>query len=140
MELLLVIGLLGVAGLLMTRLISSSFRVVRTAPQAQEQYQAVDRMTFTLRRDVWNAKAIQISDPRSIDLTQADDSHIHWQIKDDSAVRTTPAAEQTWKIAMPLRAEQQGPCLVLRTESNRSGLGDEQRFVSQMMLAAQEKR
>jgi hypothetical protein len=140
MELLLVIGLLGVAGLLMTRLIGASMRVVRTAPQAQEQHQAVDRMTFTLRRDVWGAREIVVSDARSIDLTQSDDSHIRWQIKDDLAVRTSPSGEQSWKISLPIRAEQQGPSLVLRTESNRDALNDEQRFLSQIMLAAEEKR
>jgi hypothetical protein len=135
MEMLLVIGLLGVAGLLMTRLIGASMRVVRTAPRAQEQHQAVDRMTFTLRRDVWGAKAMVVSNARSIDLTQTDDSHIRWQIKDDAAVRTSSAGEQTWKIALPIRAEQQGPALVLRSESKRDALNDEQRFLSQIMMA-----
>jgi hypothetical protein len=139
MEMLFVIGILGVASLLFTRLFAASMRVVRTAPQAQTQQQAVDRLAFTLRRDVWNAKAMDVTDARTIDLTQGDENHIRWTLTDDGAVRTAPGGEQKWAIALPLRAERQGPVLVLRPLVDRVEMRDEMRFISQLLMAGEKQ-
>src|SRR4051794_16001051 len=79
-EMILVLGLLGVAGLLGSRLFTASMRVIGSAPAAQDQQVSMERMTQVLRRDVWSAKQINVPQAKVIELVQPDGASVRWQI------------------------------------------------------------
>src|SRR4051794_20074687 len=92
-EMLVILGLLGVAGLLSSRLFTASMRVIAAAPAAQDQQASFERMTGMLHQDVWGAQKIVITDNRSIELDR-----VTWRFTDTAAIRTNSDGEQSWDI------------------------------------------
>ena len=132
-EMLVILGLMGVAALLCARLFTGSMRVIGDAPRAQKQVSQFEHMTRALECDVWNAMSISTEDGATIKLEQADGSQVQWSFGEVEVVRTTSrdAAPQRWVMNLPLRGRRDGVWLVL--ESGNSAPGVERRFVSQMM-------
>src|SRR5947208_14525702 len=75
-EMLFILALLSIASLLATRLFAGSMRVIRTAPEAQNYFAAVDRLAATLRRDVWAAARIDRPDERTLLLGRPDETSV----------------------------------------------------------------
>jgi len=129
-EMLFILAILGVASLLSARLFTASMRVIRTAPQSQDHYAAVDRMSGQMRSDVWGAATIELPDAHTLVLSRIAGDSIRWTFSDDAIVRTDSAGERRWSIGVPLTAERSGAALILKSDN-----GDELRFLSQMISA-----
>ena len=125
-EMLVILGLLGVAGLLASRLFTASMRVISAAPAAQDQQASLERMTHALREDVWSSQKMAVVDNNSIELDQ-----VRWRFADGAAVRTAGDGERRWPIRRPIEARVEGASLVLVIQGSAS---DQMRFVSQGRL------
>jgi prepilin-type N-terminal cleavage/methylation domain-containing protein len=134
-ELIVVIAMMGVAGLLTARLFTASMHAIQSVPQVQEQQVKVDRMLAVLRQDVWGAERMQVNG-NSISLTQAGRT-IQWKFDKRSASRSVEgaAAQEQWTLPFGLQAKQDGPSLVLQTPD----AGETRRFISQMLTVAEAK-
>jgi type II secretory pathway pseudopilin PulG len=138
-EMLFVLMIIGVAGVVSTRLFVTSMRVIGTAPSQQAHHASIDRLSETLRRDVWSAKAIDLPDDRTIVLSEADSTTIRWRLSDANVIRTDSAGECHWAAEVLLHAEHRDNALILRSDSDRSDGGNEICFLSQS-LSTQEVR
>ncbi len=134
-ELLVVMAMLGVAGLLTAHLFKASMHAIETAPHVQEQQVKLDRMLSVLRRDVWGAERIQAS-ADSVSLTEAGRT-IQWKFDKRSTTRSIEgvASADEWMLPFELRASQDGPSLVLQA----IGTQDTRRFTSQVLMTAEAK-
>ena len=96
-EVLVWLGLLGIASLLIVRLFTSSMRVIERSGKAQDATMQFDRMIDALRRDVWAARRIQLLDAHALLLHTAGEKDVRWTINDDgTAVRSSPPQRSEW--------------------------------------------
>ncbi len=123
-----VLAIMGVASLLATRLFTGSMRVIRTAPVAQDHFSAVDRLTASLRRDVWSASAIESPDAHSLLLTEPEHATVRWQFEPSGVVRSVSDVDQRWPLDVELSIECKGETAMLKSPD-----GDELRFISQLI-------
>jgi hypothetical protein len=127
--------LFGVASLLSARLFTGSMQVIASAPQSQTHFAAIDRIAALLRRDVWGAQKVQISDPHTLVLNQSDATTVRWQLSDEGITRITSSGEQRWPLNMPMTFAQHGTAVVLQNDA-----GEQLRFVDQFLAARGEAR
>ena len=127
-ELLFSLALLGIASMLAMKLFTGSMRVIRGAPKDQDHFAAIDRMSASLRKDVWSATSIDTPDERTVVLVNSDQWKSTWTFSNDSIVRSTSDGEQGWPIDVPVTVKRDGSQVILQTSS-----GDALRFTSQML-------
>ncbi|HEX3356172.1 MAG TPA: hypothetical protein VHS31_04240 [Tepidisphaeraceae bacterium] len=135
-EMLFILMIFGVAGVVSMRLFAASMRVIRTAPDTQAHAASIDRLSFTLHRDVWGAKSIDLPDDRTIVLSEPDSATIRWHFSDADVTRTDSAGDRRWPTDLPLHAERRDNALVLRISSDRSDRDDELYFPCQSLSAS----
>jgi prepilin-type N-terminal cleavage/methylation domain-containing protein len=130
-ELLVVLAMLGIAGLLTSQLFVASMRAIDTAPRVQEQQLKIDRMLSVLRQDVWSADQIKV-DGNTVDLA-AGSKQIRWTFGETNATRSSGGdGDERWPMPLRLQARQDGATLVLQNVVNAA---DTRRFVSQVLTA-----
>jgi type II secretory pathway component PulJ len=134
-ELLVILMLFGVASLLSARLFTSSMQVIASAPRAQTHFAVVDRIAANLRRDVWGAVKVEISDAHTLVLTEADETRVQWKVNDEGITRISSSGEQCWPLSIQLTFVRRGPVVSLQTDS-----GEQLRFVDQFLAANGEVR
>lgn len=134
-ELLVVMAMLGVAGLLTAQLFTASMHAIDSAPRVQEQQVKLDRMLSVLRRDVWSAERMQVS-ADSVSLTETGRT-IQWKFDRHSAARSVEgvATADEWTLPFQLHVRQDGPTVVLQAD----GTEDTRRFTSQVLTIAEAK-
>ena len=71
-EMLFIIGMLSVAGLLLTRLFTASQKIIDQAPAAQDRQASLEHLCQSLRRDVWAARQIELPEEQTIVLGVGD--------------------------------------------------------------------
>lgn len=131
-ELLVLLMLFGVASLLSARLFTSSMQVIASAPESQTHFAAVDRVAAQIRRDVWGAVKVEISDPHTLMLNQSDSTSVRWQLTDEGITRVTSSGEQRWSLNMSLTFAQRGAVVVLQNDA-----GEQVRFVDQFLASGE---
>jgi prepilin-type N-terminal cleavage/methylation domain-containing protein len=127
-EMLFVLMLVGIASLLAARLFTASMRVIRTAPAVQDRFAVIDRMSASLRQDVWSADSIDVSNPHALALRSANQSTVQWSFFSDEIVRRTSQGDQLWPIAITLTVQRDGSQVVVKGPD-----ADELRFTSQAL-------
>lgn len=125
-ELLVIIGVLAVAGLVVSRLFTSSMRVIDGVPKSHRQLVLFDQMTRAMERDVWGAAAIEIR-AGTVVLTQPGGGVIEWMFGQEVTRAAAGAAPQRFNIPN-LRPSLDGPALVLTSDAGA------RTFQSQLML------
>jgi prepilin-type N-terminal cleavage/methylation domain-containing protein len=134
-ELLLVVALLGVAGLLTAHLFRASMHAIDSSPRVQEQQAKLDRMLSSIRQDVWGAERIEASG-KTI-LLSANGRQIEWTLDERSASRSAKgAAAEQWPLPFAIQAHQDGASLLLQSVGDAT---ETRRFTSQVLLAAEAK-
>jgi prepilin-type N-terminal cleavage/methylation domain-containing protein len=134
-ELLLVVALLGVAGLLTSHLFKASMTAIQSAPRVQEQQMKLDRMVSSLRQDVWSADRMDVSG-KTI-LLNLDGRKVQWTFDQSSASRSTEGSAtgiEQWAIPFAIEAHRDGASLVLTAPD--AG-GETRRFISQVLLTGE---
>jgi prepilin-type N-terminal cleavage/methylation domain-containing protein len=127
-ELLFTLALMGIAAVLSTRLFTGSIRVIHSAPQTQNHYAAIDRISASLRQDIWGASNIENPDAQTIVLIQPDRSQIKWTFDGDSVKRIASDHEHRWPMLTPLSVARDAAQVIVKTQS-----GDQLRFTSQLL-------
>lgn len=148
-ELLVVIAMLGVAGLITSRMFVASIHAIRTAPHPQEQQIKLDRMLCALRQDVWSADHIEVNG-KTVALSGGGQK-IQWTFDKLSATRalegaTPEAGTDQWTLPFPVEARADGASLILvnvaappETPHGPRTPNESRRFVSQVLLTAEAK-
>jgi hypothetical protein len=134
---LIIIGMLGVAGLLTSQLFSASMHTIDSAPRVQEEQAKLDLMLWTIRRDVWSADQINVNG-NAVELAIGS-TKIQWKFDERRVSRSTGADTghaQQWTIPMAVKPRKDDASLVLQAAGNA---GETRRFVSQVLLAGEAK-
>lgn len=136
-ELLLVIALLGVAGLLTSHLFKASMTAIQSAPRVQEQQLKLDRMLSSLRQDAWSADRMDVNGKTV--LLNLDGRKVQWTFDKGSASRSTEGSTvgvEQWPLPFALEAQRDGASLVLKAPGAN---GETRRFLSQVLVTAEAK-
>ncbi|CAN5466144.1 hypothetical protein BH09PLA1_BH09PLA1_16820 [soil metagenome] len=96
-EMLTVIILLGTIGLILTRLFVATFRVIDSAPKAQDKIVRASAMLHQMRQDIWEASSVRVEGTNSL---RAD--NVTWKIDHKLLVRTEGDERCDWP---PIDAE-----------------------------------
>jgi prepilin-type N-terminal cleavage/methylation domain-containing protein len=128
-ELLFALALFAIASALAMKLFTGSMRVIRGAPKTQDHFAAVDRMSASLRQDVWSAATIDTPDANTLVVANPDQWKVQWTFAEHSVTRKTPDGEQRWPIDVPISVSRAGPQVILQTPN-----GDSLRFTSQLLV------
>jgi type II secretory pathway pseudopilin PulG len=146
-ELLVLLGILGLLALAGGRLFESTIRLGHASATAANSAASFDAMSAVLRRDAWAAAEVSISDdkqtatlaPRGAEAG-ADARPIVWTIKPDSITRddgTPGAGPRGWPLPAPATTfALDGATLVLQLPATKTFAGGELRVTSQLMLLA----
>ena len=127
-EMLFTLAIMGVSAILVTRLFTGSMHVINSAPQSQNHFAAIDRMSASVRRDTWGATNIAAPDTQTLVLSQSNGGKVTWHFAGDSVSRSDSEGEQHWPMDVSLSAAREGSQVVLKSRTN-----DELRFTSQML-------
>lgn len=112
-ELLFVLGMLGVFALLMTRVFYSSFGIMHKAGFAQRDALRFDAATAALRHDVGNATQISVISPAELSINQADGSTVQWSANRNALIRTAGGTPQQWMLGEPISFAARGGLMLL---------------------------
>lgn len=138
-EMMIALSLLAVVGLVLVQVFGGTMRVHRDTMAAHDALGRIQRLDDLLRRDAWGAAAIQSADG-AVRITAADGSAITWRVEDESTlVRESADTTQRWPMAMPVELGAQEPAVTLRLGHPESGRAATMRFVSQILLAGEER-
>lgn len=138
-EMMMALSLLAVVALVLVQVFGGTMRVHRDTTAAHDTLGRTQRLGDLLRRDVWGAAAIS-SDNDALRITPAGGTAIIWRVEDETTlVREAAGDAQRWRMAMPVGLGARGPAVTLRLGHPESGLAATMRFVSQILLAGEER-
>jgi hypothetical protein len=97
-ELLFVLGMLAVAALVASRLFTASMLSIDNARTVEDRQLTMDRLSATLRHDVWAATKIEMPNPQTLAISQPNDKSVHWRFENDGIARVDAKDEIRWPI------------------------------------------
>jgi type II secretory pathway component PulJ len=117
-----VIGLLGAFAVVATHVFRLAIRTSSAAAVDQDERTRLEQALGVLRRDAWEAKALEIPEMSKAVLAGAGKRPIVWTTqKDGAVVRTVDAEERRWK-GLNLSFEREGRLVVVRRDGNEVAL------------------
>ncbi|MHC4996555.1 MAG: PulJ/GspJ family protein [Planctomycetota bacterium] len=87
LEVLIAIGLLGVTGLMISRLAVTSLDLIAESKRDAETQRAYHRAVDRLRADVWDADSFSVPNPDTLLINLPDDRSALWLMKDHELER-----------------------------------------------------
>src|SRR5688572_25197215 len=130
-EMLVILGLMAVAGLVSARLFSASMRSISAARAAEDRQAAIDNMSAALRRDAWTATNVQVPDARTIDIATTD-GNVRWRFEAGAALRSG-SSESRWVIPA-MEANLEDANITLRAASKAPTQIPTSRFIIPTMV------
>jgi len=89
MELVLAVSVIGIFGILYAQVFSSTTTITRTAPHEDAVAARIDMAINILRRDVWHARQIDITDPHTAIIRTESDGVVTWTLSDEGRLTRT---------------------------------------------------
>ena len=116
LEILVILGLLAVAALLSARLYFITGQAAQRANQRQTAQAQFDQALAQLRSDVWQAKSVELKDPHTLMIHDAEETTITWQ--SSQSLQRRPGGPQAhiqhWpEIGGVLEFEVRGPEVIV---------------------------
>jgi len=134
-ELVMVLGLMGVFGLVAAHLWADTFALYSQYGIAQKRVCAYESALRQMRIDTWSASAIQLSDAGQAQLALPGRRSVTWRIDKTGALlrEVNSAAAGHWDdVAGKLRFGRDGPCLLLMESGEDPALAT--RLPSQVLI------
>jgi hypothetical protein len=107
-ELLMALGLLVTFFAIAGTIFSSTVQLSAAGEKLSDSSATIDSALYQFRADVWNAKSIAVTDPKSVDLILSDGQTISWKISDDQILSRSgekataehwPAVAKNWEFS-----------------------------------------
>lgn len=114
LEMLCVLGLLGVFGLISSRLFQSTVTVWHGAAAAGESAMRFDSAMAVMREDVFLSDSTEMPDSNSLVVHQADDNVIRWQAEGSDIQRISGDAQRSWSVGQKIQLRQQGKIVLVQ--------------------------
>ncbi|HXE55743.1 MAG TPA: hypothetical protein VN541_22155 [Tepidisphaeraceae bacterium] len=115
-EMLVIMGLLTVAGLLAARLYYTTGQALQRAEQRQTAQAQFDQALARLRADVWQAASVGLKDPHTLLIHEAQNQTITWSSSASLQRRTDGAHRQVdqWtQLGTTLELDVRGPQVIV---------------------------
>jgi len=112
-ELLFVLGMLGVFALITTRLFYSSFGILNRSGSAQRDAMRFANATAALRRDVNDCDQAKVISAGELDMTDVDGSSLRWTAAADGLLRTSATDQRHWTLGEPVSFAGRGELVLL---------------------------
>ena len=135
-ELLILLGMLGLIALAGGRLFSTAIRLGHDSAQAANSAASFDAMDSVLRHDVWSAREIKTGADAAAVTLNSGEKKITWTIRNETLTRDDGEGARSWPISSGSSFAIDGPSIVLRLPATRNFRGGEVRWTSQVMLLA----
>ena len=135
-ELLILLGMLGLIALAGGRLFSTAIRLGHDSAQAANAAASFDALDSVLRHDVWSAREMAAGDDGAAATLNSGEKKITWTIHNETLTRDDGQGTRTWPISAGSAFTIDGPSIVLRLPATRTFRGGEVRWTSQAMLLA----
>ena len=143
LEMFVALILLTAFALVATQLFTWSMRILREAPQAQQEMTRFETMLDTLRADVWSAERIEVLDDQHLRLHLTDSGAVEWSLDRSTITRSGEApveasgdsnAPQTWpNLRFTVRFKLRDGVLIALLTDNRRRVDDEMWMMSGAM-------
>ena len=131
-EMLTVIILTGAVGLILSRLFVATYRVIDTAPKAQDEIVRIDAMLKQMRDDVWDSSPARVDSVRQISTDKS-----VWSIHKDKIVRLEGNDRQEWDhVDAVFTFASASAGVLLRNEKGETASDDSILLASQAKLLA----
>jgi type II secretory pathway pseudopilin PulG len=133
-ELLFVLGLLGIVAILATKLFTATIRLGQDATQAQNHAATLDSISAVLRSDLWAAAKFEVAADGRRATIAGGKEEVTWSIDGETMTRLEKDSPtpRRWSIAKETTFDADGAMLVLRLPAG----GGEARFVRQTQILA----
>lgn len=135
-ELLILLGMLGLIALAGGRLFSAAIRLGHDSAQAANSAASFDAMDSVLRHDVWSAREMTTGDDGSAVTLNSGEKKIVWTIRNETLTRDDGEGMRSWPISAGSSFAIDGPSIILRLPATRTFRGGEVGWTSQAMLLA----
>lgn len=137
-EMLVIIGIMSIAIFVEVKLYRTTMHIVQSEPQNQKQLMAMEQLVRWLRKDVWAAQNIAVSQENTVTLTHPGNRNIEWKFAETDVTRSERSGEQEplvahFSIPIQLVPQADGPRLVVIAAPD-SNSESRQMFTSQLML------
>ena len=114
LELMCVLGLLGVFALISSHLFKSTITVWHGAAVAGDSAMRFDSAMAVMREDVFLSDSTEMPDSNSLVVHQADGGVIRWQAEGSEIQRTSGAAQRSWNVGQNILLRQQGKIVLVQ--------------------------
>lgn len=134
-EMLFVLGLLGVITLAGGRLFVTAMKTTHSAAQAQNRAARFDSAVSALRRDVWSAQKVTVASDGAVTINGSHNSATTWTSKSGALIRHVNGGhDQTWNIEAKATFAPADLGLELQLAPSKSAEGAELHFDSEWQL------
>ncbi|MEO6436392.1 MAG: hypothetical protein ABIP55_11635 [Tepidisphaeraceae bacterium] len=144
LELLILLGMLGLILLAAGRLFESTIRLGHATGEAANAAAGMEALSSALRADGWIANELRVSQDTFATLVQPGDGAmtraITWTIKPGSITRTDGTDVRQWPIVEGATFAIEGPSLILKLPPTKTFAGGEVRVTSEIQLLSKALR
>jgi type II secretory pathway pseudopilin PulG len=135
-ELLVLLGMLGLIALAGGRLFETTMRLGRSSADAANAAASFDAMSSTLRRDAWSAAEMAVEGNGAVAKLKSGDAVVVWTIGQDGSIARDDGrgGPRAWSASAGSTFALDGPSLVLRLPETKAFRAGEVRATSQVHL------
>lgn len=114
LELMCVLGLLGVFALISSRLFQSTVTVWHGAAAAGDSAMRFDSAMSVMREDIFLSDSTEMSSSNSLVVHRADSGVIRWQANGSEIQRTSSDAQRSWNVGQKINLRQHGKIVLVQ--------------------------
>jgi prepilin-type N-terminal cleavage/methylation domain-containing protein len=136
LEMMMVVGLLTIVFAIAATLTRWSLMANYESQQSAVMDARLDDMVRTIRRDIWQASAIESPNPQTVRVTDADGHQITWTFGPGDSVHRTAEVERSWpELVGGISTGRNGGVIELTIPRTRLRNGQTISLASQIILA-----